>query len=247
MAAKNRTEIKSEVDNDLTAIVTISKHRGLLKDDFADSLVFRKDVKGSTIVATGSANNIDFSSNDLVVIDGATNNLDLVLTILNTADGEDSKYIRVIKDTAKTVTFSGATDISICNNSRDLTEAFYRVINKNGNVLVQLLSAQDNPVYPVTVDIGDWNMDTDITVSVNHGLADHKRVRGITCMIREDADVNYYPLNSVQINTDVVNGAIGTLNATTISLARGDSGIFNSASFDQTSFNRGWITFWIEP
>ena len=247
--ANNRTEFKTQVLNLIKAIVSISKHRQVLNDELADSLNFRKDVKSSTIVASSSANSIDFTSNDLVTIDGATNNLNLVLTITNTEDGEDSKYIRVLKDADKTVTFSGATDITTNKDIvTTLSEVIYQVYNKNGTIYANALidSTPSSSLYPIIVNIGDWNMAADLSKVVTHGLSDFKKVREIGVMIRDDADSNYYYTPSVTI-LDAVNSAIGPLTSTTLSLTRSDGGIFNSTSFNSTSYNRGYITFWVIP
>lgn len=105
-----------------------------------------------------------------------------------------------------------------------------------------------------TVEIGDWNMDTTTSLSIpitSFGLEDSDtglgRIRGVQCRIRDDA---------AQSNRDIcyINGSftldgsvsaedegIGGIN---ILLSRRTGGVFDSASFDATSYNRGWVTVW---
>jgi len=250
--ANNRTEFKTVVLNLIKAIVTISKHRQVLNDELADSMNFRKDVKSSTIIASGSANSIDFTTNDLVTIDGVTNNLDLVLTITNTEDGEDSKYIRVLKDAGKTVTFSGATDVSQRQDYIDdsVTEVFYKVTNKNGNIFIESISVNNdtsNDMYPIEVDIGDWDMDATDFVIVVHGIssATAKKIRGIDVIIRDDGDAVRIPINAY--TTAGIAGGVDSSGLVSTTLRRASGGKFDSTSYNQTSFNRGWITYWIQP
>ena len=88
-------------------------------------------------------------------------------------------------------------------------------------------------IWRKIVNIGDWNMDSTQQVAVAHGIADFKKIRGVEIVIRNDADDVYY---SSQVN--VYNDYI---NATNIGLQRVVSGTFDAATFDSTSYNRGWI------
>lgn len=92
------------------------------------------------------------------------------------------------------------------------------------------------------VEIGDWNMDSSSAVNVLHGLADFKKIRSITGMIRNDADTIYYPLLSASTtgNGTPLIAVIG-VTSTQIQLTRTDGSIFDAIAFDSTSYNRGWL------
>jgi hypothetical protein len=232
--ANNRTEFVTQVVNKIVAIVTISKHRDVLNNDLAESINFRKDVKGTTqTVGSGSGTasvNADFTTSDLVTIDAATNNRDIEITILNTVDGEDSKYIKVLKDANKNVGFASGTDISTFD-VRGETEAVYEVINKDGSIYVKALKGG---TVQKEIEIGDWNMDTLLFVPITHNLSNFKNVRVTNAMIRNDADDSYYDIGAA--------GNVGRTDSTTIVLNRDTGGLFDSTDFDSTSYNRGWIT-----
>ena len=84
------------------------------------------------------------------------------------------------------------------------------------------------------IEIGDWDMDSDLTNTIEHLLG--KVIRSVTVIIRKDDDITYYDLLSKDAN------AFTSLNESYINLARSPGGFFDSTDFDSTSFNRGWVT-----
>lgn len=92
------------------------------------------------------------------------------------------------------------------------------------------------------VEIGDWNMDSSVSVGVLHGLTDHKKVRSINVIIRDDSDSVYYDLTQAD-GSGVVQGNPLGIDSTSVTLQRLSGGSFDSVNFDSTSYNRGWITF----
>lgn len=94
------------------------------------------------------------------------------------------------------------------------------------------------------IDIGDWNMDSTASVSINTNIERDNMV-SVHAIIRPDASDSYMPLN-------VVMGAVGTIcggvdNETTdssamfVKLSRTTSGHFDSTAYDSTGYNRGFI------
>lgn len=96
------------------------------------------------------------------------------------------------------------------------------------------------------IQIGDWNMDTTTTVSIDHGLSDYKKVRSISCIIRDDLDVDYSPLERQTTSgagdlAGAIVGIIGTV--TKVSLTRTTGGYYDgNTDYNATSYNRGWVT-----
>lgn len=92
------------------------------------------------------------------------------------------------------------------------------------------------------VEIGDWNMDSTASKDVAHGVTLSK-IRTVNAMIRNDADDTYYPVeNSYNNATFVASCYIYEIDATSIKMSRYATSTFDSANFDSTSYNRGWIT-----
>jgi hypothetical protein len=94
-----------------------------------------------------------------------------------------------------------------------------------------------------SLNIGDWDMDTTESKNVAHGLSDFKKIRGIDVIIRNDSDTAPYLHITATANKDIYISGIDNSN---IGITRRTSGTFDSASFDSTSYNRGWVTITYE-
>lgn len=84
----------------------------------------------------------------------------------------------------------------------------------------------------VLVNIGDWNILASNIISVAHGQV-LSNIRGVTFMIRNDTDTNYY-FSSVSAAV-----AVNFVDSTNVHL--GVDPYFQSTSFDSTGYNRGFI------
>jgi hypothetical protein len=91
------------------------------------------------------------------------------------------------------------------------------------------------------IEIGDWDMDANATVTVAHGVTDSK-IRSVSAMIRDDSNAFFNLINYVDASTIAAQGGVAGYNSGNIVLARLTGGAFDSASFNATAFNRGWIT-----
>lgn len=92
------------------------------------------------------------------------------------------------------------------------------------------------------LEIGNWDMDTDPTKAVAHGLSDYKKIRNITAMIRNDADTEQHMIWSVDGGYTSAAGSISTPDADNITLSREALNYFDSANYSTVGgYNRGWI------
>jgi hypothetical protein len=91
------------------------------------------------------------------------------------------------------------------------------------------------------INIGDWNMDTTASITVAHSLT-HTDIRGISAIIRDDTDTNRVKLTSVGAAGSEAGGI--SVDASNFNLSRITGGEFDSASYDSTSYNRGYIIVW---
>ena len=98
------------------------------------------------------------------------------------------------------------------------------------------------------VEIGDWDMDTNIAILVPHLMgSNYKKIRSVSVVIRDDNDQYYYPLNSAELASSVPEGGVQLFDSTNIYLRRRPTpGLFDSTTFNSTSYNRGWITITYE-
>jgi hypothetical protein len=101
---------------------------------------------------------------------------------------------------------------------------------------VQLLTKQ--------INIGDWNMNFSVagsaSVLIAHGIADYKKIRSVTAIVRSDDDATYrsFPYYSSTGSF----GGVGAITSTDVTLVlTSPNTAFDNVSYDSTSFNRGWI------
>lgn len=106
---------------------------------------------------------------------------------------------------------------------------------------MQMVSSTGNNYTTKTIEIGDWDMDATVGVAVSHGLSatEWKTVRVMDVIIRDDADSGYSPLSS---KSSAIDGYLREIEAASINLYRITSGSYDSASYDSTGYNRGWVT-----
>jgi hypothetical protein len=95
-----------------------------------------------------------------------------------------------------------------------------------------------NVLFIDTLDIGDWNMDSTATINVAHEIEDYHDIKSMSVHIRNDADDTI-----VVIGTSEGNDAYFTIGTTNVALVRAEGGNYDAATYDATSYNRGWITF----
>lgn len=101
-----------------------------------------------------------------------------------------------------------------------------------------------NTIRFKVVEIGDWNMNTTIVKTVAHGIADYKKIRTVEAMIRNDDDDFY-----TKIDTDsggTLLGGIGDIIGADIILSRETGFQFDSVAYENTGYNRGWVTIMYE-
>lgn len=90
------------------------------------------------------------------------------------------------------------------------------------------------------VQIGDWNMDSDDTIDVAHGLTMSKIV-GATAMIISDDGQYYFPMGTGNSGTGALQVWIGSIRTSIVRLRRLAGGDYDSTDYNATSFNRGYV------
>jgi hypothetical protein len=102
-----------------------------------------------------------------------------------------------------------------------------------------------------TIEIGKWDMNSDASFTVAHGLANNlwKKTRHIEIVIRNDADTEYYTDSHDEAATSAGAGGVevNKIDSTNVTLKRANPGAFASTNFeDSPQDNRGWVTIWYE-
>ena len=105
-----------------------------------------------------------------------------------------------------------------------------------------------SPIKFAYVEIGTWNMDHSEEKVITHSKPDGAVIISLTAMIRNDMDnVSKLPIDYVDSAVDTIyDGTAGggiSETSTGFIITRKESNIFDSANFDSTSFNRGYIVY----
>jgi hypothetical protein len=92
----------------------------------------------------------------------------------------------------------------------------------------------------IIIDIGVWNMDTTITVGVPHSL-DYTKIRGVQAWIVPDTNPERINLSHIDYSTGLCQGGVLSVTNIVINLERLTGGTFDSAEYDTTLKNRGYL------
>lgn len=237
MADKNTTEVSDAIQA-LAAVVGEAEFKQLIDDNFAKSVVFKKDV-ADTDVSSFPTKAIVFTDIDYIAIT-QTGNVSYSFTGINQGN---IKYLKITKIQGATIAFTGAVDVSQRKAFIDsgIEEVIYKITNKDGDLFIESVNIpnETTPYLTKEIEIGDWNMDATSLVLVNHGLT-FSKIRAVRTTIRTDDDDDLVNLEVTNSTTSAIGGDI-TTGTTQVALARATGGFFDQALFDATSFNRGWI------
>jgi len=116
-------------------------------------------------------------------------------------------------------------------------------INKNILVVV-------NRTCKVKMEVGDWDMNATQSVTVIHGLENYfANMRSIKVIIRSDSGGTLHMHDLYQFadaaDPTLISGGVRDMlptSSTGIVLRRRTGGAFDGTVFDETSYNRGWVT-----
>ena len=142
------------------------------------------------------------------------------------------------------------TGDTILDNGTDGTDATF-IGDVTGDVTGDLTGNADTSTTATkhgvlnvkSIDIGDWNMSSVNNATVAHGL-DHTKIRVVSAIIRNDDDSNRHVIPFGSTSGAAFDGSIDTIDSTNVILTRASGSRTASATFDSTSYNRGWITIW---
>jgi hypothetical protein len=121
-------------------------------------------------------------------------------------------------------------------------EALIKIINLNSSAGVIETGSGAHVIKKKVIETGAWNMDSTGQIDIPHGLTPSKILR-ITVMIRSDnGDWDLTPLEA----SNAISGAGGYstlfgLLGVDVRIVRNAGGIFDSPSYSNTGYNRGYI------
>lgn len=256
-----QTQLGSTVDAYEENRATSTAASGNLKNDnrFSGSytIVTNNDVEKTKLnetinitVNNGSIYRVDlgnaiYEGEDCLVIMSCTSGrIDVygdVISLYTLTEGTFSAAFRYLNGNWRVHTLIPFASTSIKGVQENATDAETRLLAAtNKTITCSNLSAFSGGTIKTLVEIGDWNMDADNSVTITHGISDFKKIRAANGIIRNDADTAYTPF--LRCGTSGFTGVgIGEFGATTVSLIRIIGGTFDNTNYDQTSYNRGWL------
>lgn len=102
----------------------------------------------------------------------------------------------------------------------------------NGFQLFEALLALNGGMLRKVVEIGTWDMDATVNVTIAHGVASGaSKIRKVTVLIYSDASTMY----------DINFGGAIQADATNVIVGRDSAGAFDDPGFSSTGINRGFI------
>lgn len=182
-------------------------------------------------------------NNIFVITPTATRILTLPTTGVAAGDTIDINNLASAQDV--TVEASGGTDIVTYADHRvrftalqgtPTTDAHWRVEPVTG----EYSAASKEIIAVTTIEIGDWDMVATVALNVNHNLT-LVNIRYCMVLIRNDLLNSFYSIDT-NSPTGTNPEGVWVLGATQVAMQRLTGGFFDGASFDSTSFNRGYIT-----
>ena len=269
MALQNRETAKASVDEfiDRTAggadpLIQKSEDKIIRTADL-DNVVFKipqvKDINNPSASVNVDFGLISGAYNDEFAIDTTSSVPSEFNITLVGLEGNAVGKLDITKKTGQTFTFVNATVLTRggVENQVGLITLQYNIFKVGSTIYAVPLYEQKKTVkidsseqiFQAIFDIGDWDMNATTSISVSTGL-DPTKVRSISAMIRIDSNISsgaiLKPINSIDSATGLQNGGvlgIGNLASTDkIELYRVVGKDFDSTSYDETSYNRGWLT-----
>jgi hypothetical protein len=116
-----------------------------------------------------------------------------------------------------------------------------RITSGTGSYSSWNIGLGGNAIKTKILDIGDWNMDTTDQVTVATGIANYKNIRSVSVIIRNDGDNSYSLLNAMDGFYNPL-GAVRSIGASILLIRNSIATGYDNTSYDQTAYNRGWIT-----
>ncbi len=109
--------------------------------------------------------------------------------------------------------------------------------------IIENIQETDGKLVSVKIlEIGDWNMKDTTVVNITHGVS-FSAIRAVHTMVRNDSDTAAAELQYHPSPVSVAGGYV-FWDSTDIVLTRNAAGVYDDVTYNSTSYNRGWVTFW---
>jgi hypothetical protein len=210
------------------------------------------NAASATILATARAiNGVDFNGSAPITVTADSNTLSGT-TLKSSVVNSSLTSVGTLTNLAVTNKITGSINGNCDGSSATVTGAAQTAITSVGTLTSLAVTngvtagsvssgASSTALMWKVLDIGTWDMDSTITVSVAHGLgASYTKIVSVNAMIFPDASGVIIPLDYVYYSTGVAAGSIGGIGDTNLTLYRTNQGTFDSSSYSGSA-NRGKV------
>jgi hypothetical protein len=184
-----------------------------------------------------------FTGGPRYLVPGTTDDYEVLAS-----DGNYYKVFRTYQATADTVQYG--TIPAFDTTSLDAYRLNLSYLNA-ANILTGTVPVARLP--QITIEIGDWNMNTTASITIpltSFGLEDSSaganKIMGIDVIIRSDDNYYVNPLNYLDSSAYAAHGtylvSYDGMSGWNLHLHRKSGGNFDTTNYEDTSYNRGYVT-----
>jgi hypothetical protein len=166
------------------------------------------------------------SSDKTVTLPVAANHTGRTLKFLKVDSGSG----KVIVDPYGSETIGGKATVELCHQ-----QAMIEILSDGSNWLI-LHPA--NGLLVKTIEIGNWDMDTNSAKNVAHGLGNAQKIRSCIAIVRPDSDSGSFAGQTFNLESCVleyassIKGGVAKIGGTNIELTRVEGTLFDGSDFD---------------
>ena len=120
------------------------------------------------------------------------------------------------------------------------------ISEKTASAGVSVQASSGEQLLTKIIPIGDWDMTTTNSLSVAHTIPDYSKIRTVYVLVRRDSDAATPQVTRLDYDDNIVSGYYTNIGVTNMLLVAISGGIFDNINYNQTSYNRGWITITYE-
>ena len=198
-------------------------------------------ISGAACTAPGAGNDLVVTTDGFIFLDGELLKVDSGTYVNSSGSDTEWKYTKV-------TTYDSDGDKTFRDGTPQQTWQMNRGIPVNAaSIGAGELDAVNGPrmnndaniVHKKVVNIGAWDMDTDLSKTVSHGISDHTKILNVDMCIYPDSGSSVYSGKVIVTATGESLAGIYYWDATVVSLQRMTGGLFDAAGFSSTGINRG--------